>query len=583
MATLIVLDAPEGLEFGLDLLSFSVGKNFLGVSDIPPGLHVVYYGSGMTGRESFFLELSPGEICIKRWDKLSERIYICRDDEDDRNAGLPDGAAQNMRDAITRRRIDVIERLGPYPIERKSRWVNLSCFIDENVLRRANCLDTVVTQSAPLPTTPAGATNSKSGLESGINDEIDKRIVQAQYAPIQATQRREREDIRQKQKRRGVDNRVGSALTATAMDKSRLVLQLCSEYFEGSRKGILGEMQLSFLLMLLVYSNDALEHWKLLVNTLSLSGQLFVSDSKFTCAFLQLMYTQIAFIPEDFFEIEVSKDNFLRPVLSNLYESLSSSPSSSLSSSSPLLSSSLSSSLSEDVKEHRTRFFSYVQKRFSILDTNTEDICGGMSMCLVDEDRPTVVDASEAEIMGTDMSIPLSPLGLVNRDSVSSSNNNVTESDDDVIGETENVFSVAFERRKAELGGILDGLRRTSDHDESETIMRGTASASTLASRSQPPFHHKDTSPVTSGSTFNRLASPELDRFSWRYPSLYKARQAHEDMVMTSVRILDEARTDMTMKEVREGVLENRQLQEAKFFIEHETHLLQSQQALQTR
>ncbi len=42
-ATLIVLDMPQGAEFGIDYNSWTVGPKFKGVKMIPPGFHFVFY------------------------------------------------------------------------------------------------------------------------------------------------------------------------------------------------------------------------------------------------------------------------------------------------------------------------------------------------------------------------------------------------------------------------------------------------------------------------------------------------------------------------------------------------------------
>ena len=41
--TLLVLDVPEGTNFGIDLKSWETGERFKGVKMIPPGLHFIYH------------------------------------------------------------------------------------------------------------------------------------------------------------------------------------------------------------------------------------------------------------------------------------------------------------------------------------------------------------------------------------------------------------------------------------------------------------------------------------------------------------------------------------------------------------
>lgn len=42
-AVLLLLDMPEGSEFGIDYNSWTTGPKFRGVKMIPPGLHFIYY------------------------------------------------------------------------------------------------------------------------------------------------------------------------------------------------------------------------------------------------------------------------------------------------------------------------------------------------------------------------------------------------------------------------------------------------------------------------------------------------------------------------------------------------------------
>ena len=42
-AFLVLLDVPEGTEFGIDYNCWNVGPKFKGVKMIPPGFHFVFY------------------------------------------------------------------------------------------------------------------------------------------------------------------------------------------------------------------------------------------------------------------------------------------------------------------------------------------------------------------------------------------------------------------------------------------------------------------------------------------------------------------------------------------------------------
>ena len=41
--TILLLDVPQGTEFGIDYASWTVGPKFKGVKLIPPGVHYLHY------------------------------------------------------------------------------------------------------------------------------------------------------------------------------------------------------------------------------------------------------------------------------------------------------------------------------------------------------------------------------------------------------------------------------------------------------------------------------------------------------------------------------------------------------------
>lgn len=78
-ATLIVLDVPEGTEFGIDYFSWNVGPRFKGVKMIPPGLHFIYYSAvnraGQTApRTGLFLYTSRRDIMVLKWSTATEDL-----------------------------------------------------------------------------------------------------------------------------------------------------------------------------------------------------------------------------------------------------------------------------------------------------------------------------------------------------------------------------------------------------------------------------------------------------------------------------------------------------------------------------
>ena len=87
-ATLIVLDVPEGTEFGIDYFSWNVGPRFKGVKMIPPGLHFIYYSAvnraGQTApRTGLFLYTSRRDIMVLKWSTATEDLVEKATDEEE--------------------------------------------------------------------------------------------------------------------------------------------------------------------------------------------------------------------------------------------------------------------------------------------------------------------------------------------------------------------------------------------------------------------------------------------------------------------------------------------------------------------
>src|SRR5690606_18164243 len=122
------LDVPSGLELGIDFTSYNTGPLFKGIKMIPPGLHFVFYSTGLM-REGFFLHSKQGEVFIRRWDAstedFAERFGIGDEDQEERLA-------------LGVRNFDFDKNLAAYPFEHYDEWKALSYLISEKVLKRVS-------------------------------------------------------------------------------------------------------------------------------------------------------------------------------------------------------------------------------------------------------------------------------------------------------------------------------------------------------------------------------------------------------------------------------------------------------------
>ena len=73
-AVLYICDAPPNLDFGIDCMNYETGPNFRGLSMIPPGLHFVYFSTGLGSRQGFSIQCEENDFIVRSWDTQNEEI-----------------------------------------------------------------------------------------------------------------------------------------------------------------------------------------------------------------------------------------------------------------------------------------------------------------------------------------------------------------------------------------------------------------------------------------------------------------------------------------------------------------------------
>lgn len=121
-AILIILNVPEGTEFGIDMKSWNTGEKFRGIKMIPPGIHYVFFSavSDNTGdtapRTGFFHNFKAGEVLVKKWDKINECIS---------NDVVSESEIVGLKENL--KALDGF--LGPYPYDIYEKWTGLTTHI----------------------------------------------------------------------------------------------------------------------------------------------------------------------------------------------------------------------------------------------------------------------------------------------------------------------------------------------------------------------------------------------------------------------------------------------------------------------
>lgn len=107
MGTVLMLDAPAGLEFGIDFQEWSIGERFAGVKMVPVGPHYCFTrrpnapGQPSQGFWVYVPNNGEGMCCVMRWDGGGEEFVALEGIEADRLAAAVAG-------------MEFDSRLGPY-------------------------------------------------------------------------------------------------------------------------------------------------------------------------------------------------------------------------------------------------------------------------------------------------------------------------------------------------------------------------------------------------------------------------------------------------------------------------------------
>ena len=303
---------PPGYEFGLDCMSYETGSKFQGITHLPCGIHFIYYSCGSFQRQGLFVEVTDQiRLVYVPWNSSTEELEPKSGISNDQLAHLCCNILQGSYN----------DGLGLYNEKQYSLWKNLTQFIDKVVLKNAGIgLDVIINSGndeldsedmIPLKRLlrPAESTTSLNGdLVATILSFTDVNNFEQQFI-----HRLYQADSLQ----------INTDITMIKVDKSRILEQLLQEKFHGLKELLLGEMQLAFIMFMMLYSHQGLEQWKIMLSFICQCESFLISHIPFTCNFIQILFHELKFIPDDFFEAEISKENFLLPAFSNLLSAVS--------------------------------------------------------------------------------------------------------------------------------------------------------------------------------------------------------------------------------------------------------------------
>ncbi|KAL9952143.1 hypothetical protein ACROYT_G039353 [Oculina patagonica] len=299
-ATLIVLDVPEGTEFGIDYFSWNVGPRFRGIKMIPPGLHFIYYSAVNRGGQSaprtgMFLYSKRQDVFVMRWDASCEEVVEVDADEEE-------------KDKYRKGLKDMDSFLGPYPYEHFKKWVSLTNHLTEDLLERVQPVCKKISSVTELAQEPSHTRGKVSASAETISlSQNQETMIRFSEFP----------------KQKYPEGASPVEISKYSMDSSYALGGLISGMKD--RKEILGELQFAFVCFLVGQVYDAFEHWKKLFNLLCSCDEALSKYVDIFDALIGVLHFQVLEIPKDFFVDIVSRNNFLTTTLQVFFSNLESS------------------------------------------------------------------------------------------------------------------------------------------------------------------------------------------------------------------------------------------------------------------
>jgi len=312
---LLLLNFPTGYHFGIDWMSWNVGEKFMGVSNVPEGIHYIYWsakelrGSDCSTRSGKFIHFNPNQIHVWTW---NTELETCLELEPTEALKYQDGANRHEFDT----------NLGPYPIEHHKKWISLTNHITNITLNRLSPVQFTVAAAAATPTTTETETKSKSTQN---NHQSTGRSF---YTKLPG--------------RRPTIIKNASDVTKYAFDRTQALSEVLHAIqttstisYQGDEdlamNELLGELEYSFISFIVGQTADGLEQWKSLIDLLcrcedamdgkAAEGYPLIPKAHFI-VLLEMLMAQLIEVPEDFFAGDLSSNNFLRPALSSFFSLL---------------------------------------------------------------------------------------------------------------------------------------------------------------------------------------------------------------------------------------------------------------------
>ena len=283
LGTLLLLNSPKKMQFGIDLSQWVIGDKFMGIKLIPIGVHYISFSLSEENnafKQGFFIEIEDNKKksknIIREWSPKYE-TFIKLNDEMDKNYSI---GLDNL---------DFDQFLGNYPYEQIQNWTDLSKFLNTSVINRLQ-------KNIDMTMRP----EIKEDKNNEQENENKNNMQIMSYDNLEFT-----------------EFYLNQPEYINSLDKSALLEKILSKF--KSPNEFLGEFQYTFILFLIGEVYEALKQWKDIFILITSSEDLINKKNfeKFFCDFIEIIYNQLRLFPDDLMHDVILDNNFLKRYLTN--------------------------------------------------------------------------------------------------------------------------------------------------------------------------------------------------------------------------------------------------------------------------
>lgn len=390
--SILCLDCPEGMLFGIDYAAWTVGPRFMGVKLVPPGLHFVYTSASSedvgVARTGFFLFMKPRDVAVFRWDPETEELT------------KPECADEEARYADGVRGFDFDAHLGPYPIELSAQWAELTRHATAGLVAKIEPVSKVVRSKraeydAPLP---GDQQESEEPIQVMLGDADGDEAMGAEQPTAPQPQQ-----TQQPVKEARMETNQGSGClffspvprqrkaagaspeetTRLHLDRSSQLEEMIGREYSGNELGILGELQLAYIAFLLGQNFDGFEQWRDLLRLLCSCEAAVASRPELFAELCRTFFAQLSQAPSDLFGDDITRDNFMGTCVISLLEVCD------------------TDAAPTKLRKRCGKLRELVQQKFGI---STEDLAmlGEDAPIIIDESGRDLIDLGHRDLVGLD-------------------------------------------------------------------------------------------------------------------------------------------------------------------------------------